>query len=459
MSANLIKIYSLNLGVHRNNKRVWIESKKINETALSHDMSYKIVYDLEKKSISLTKGNERSITLRKNGRGVIDLNNSYISQIFSGFNQVVVKIHTDSIIIEPLREEINQAKAHSKANSTEPTFLEVFAGGGTLIQSLKDSGLKPIGAIELEDKYIENAEVNTPNMFTYCGDLAKLDVNLLPKADIVSGGIPCEGYSASQLGINKKEEHPTGSLGFYFLKIIDAIRPAMVLIEEVPNFGSSAMIAMVRYVLTSMGYKISEQLLIGTDYGSLTKRKRYVMVASIKDTFSFNKMKTTKCTKTIAGILEVPIEQRDWLNKDNSKTIAYSLRKEQEHIRKGDGFRLARTKIDDNCVATITKGYYKNRLTDPILIHPNIPDTFSWFTPRELARINGLPDSFILPNVKGTAGEIIGQGVCYEVFNNLGKAICDTFTKTEDSGLEEFANNTLYSSKQMQAFSKGLLFT
>lgn len=454
MSANLLKAYSLNLGFHRGNKRIWFDSKKINETSLANDMSYSIQYDMNAKRVSLVKGGERSITARKNGRSVIDINNVTITQIFDGFTQIIVKIQSDSIIIEPLREEIEQAKAYAKINTKTPTFLEIFAGGGTLLHALKDAGFKPVGAVELEDKYLENAEANNPDMFTYCGDLAKLDVALLPKADIVSGGIPCEGYSQSQLGMNKKEAHPTGSLGFYFLKIVEAIRPAIVLIEEVPNFGNSAMAAMAKYVLTSMGYKVSEQLLSGSDFGSLTKRKRYVMVASIKEEFDFGRLQTFTCKKTVADILEVSLKDRIWLNKDNSASIAYSLRKEHEHIRKGDGFRIARTKVNDECIATITKGYYQNRLTDPILVHPDNEEEFSWFTPRELARINGLPDSFVYPETRGTAGEIIGQGVCYDVFFTLGKELFTHFQKKDI----ETANDYLYTTQQLKAFSAGLLF-
>ena len=454
MSANLLKAYSLNLGEHRGNKRVWLESKKINETVLANDMSYDILYDIDAKKVSLVKGSERIITTRKNGRSVIDLNNATISQIFDGFTQVVIKLQTDSIIIEPLREEIEQTKARAKAQTNEPTVLEIFSGGGTLLQALKDAGFKPVGAVELEDKYLENLETNNPNIFTYCGDLAKLDVNLLPKATVISGGLPCEGYSPSQLGMNKKESHPTGSLGFYFLKIVEAIRPAMVLIEEVPNFGNSAMSAMAKYVLTSMGYKVSEQLLSGSDFGSLTKRKRYVMVASIKEEFNFGRLQPFTCNKTVRDILEIPLQDRVWLNKDNSASIAYSLKKEQEHIKKGDGFRITRTKITDECIATITKGYYQNRLTDPILVHPDNEEEFSWFTPRELARINGLPDSFIYPETRGTAGEIIGQGVCYDVFYTLGKELIKCF-QNEDA---EVANDTCYSPQELRTFSSGVLF-
>lgn len=460
MSMNhLLKVYDLNLGEHRGNKRVWLESKKINETLLASSMSYAIEVDMEAKRISLVKGNDRSITSRKNGRSVIDLNNATITEIFKGYTQVTVKIHSDSIVIEPLAEELKQEEARSKAFTKTPTLLEIFAGGSTLTTALRDAGVKPVGMVELEDKYLENAETNHPNVFSYCGDLAKLDISLLPKADIVCGGIPCEGYSQSQLGMNRKEAHPTGSLGFYFLKIVDAIRPAMVLIEEVPNFGNSAMAAMVRYVLLAMNYKISEQILSGSDFGSLTKRKRYVMVASIKEAFDFNALSFSSCTKTVNDILEVATEKREWQTAQNNASVATMFRREKEHKAKGNGFKMGAVLPDSNLVPTITKGIYKCRLTDPILVNPVNTNELSWFTPRELARINGLPESFILPESKTTAGEIIGQGVCYNVFYELGKAMVAMFQKEPKQEQEAFpTNDALYGSRELQAFATGVLF-
>ncbi|MCT7563348.1 DNA cytosine methyltransferase [Aliarcobacter butzleri] len=466
---NLIKSYFSKIGERNGTKRIWIESKKLHETELAQNLRYEPEYDFEAKRITLKAGFTNKISIREKSNSlVIDILNQNVNEIFKGFQYVVIKLYNDEVIIEPLKEEKDQQIAKQKAYSKTPTAIEIFAGGGTLVKALSDAGIKTIAAVELEDKYLQNLESNNPNVTTYCGDLAKLDILMLPNADMVVAGIPCEGYSQSQTKSEKFEAHPTGSLGFYVLKIIDAIRPAVVLIEEVPNFKNSAMATMTRYVLTSMGYHINETELVGSDYGSLTKRKRYCMVASIKKGFEFNDSYKKINIRTVKDILEVPIEERIWLDKNNSSTISYSIEKEKEHIRKGEGFRIGRTYVTDTITPTITKGYYKNRLTDPILCHPTIPDTYSWFTPRELARINGLPEDFILTETKSTNGEIIGQGVCYEVFNSIGKMIVQHFN-SEEFDIEkhkldlfkstiESTNNIDYSDEQLSCFMSGSLF-
>ena len=457
MSKNpLIKSYSSKIGERKGTKRIWIESKKLHETQLAEHLRYEPIYDFENKRIILKPGFSNKITVKeKTNSLVIDILNQNVNEIFNGYQHVVIKFFNEEIVIEPLKEEQNQKKAKEKSFAQVPRAIEIFAGGGTLVKALSDAGIRTVAAIELEDKYLENLEANNPDVTTYCGDLAKLDISTLPDADLAVVGLPCEGYSQSQLSAKKFEDHPTGSLGFYVLKIIDVIRPAVVLIEEVPNFKTSAMAAMTRYVLTSMGYHISETELIGSEFGSLTKRKRFCMVASIKKGFKFDDSLKS-------------LENREWLNPQNNATIAYSIEKEKEHIRKGEGFRIGRTYLNDKVTPTITKGYYKGRLTDPILVHPILPDTYSWFTPRELARINSLPEDFILPDRKTTAGEIVGQGICYNAFNAVGKMIIKHFNSIEfDEQKEKLdlfkstlasVNNDDYSDEQLNCFMSGKLF-
>jgi len=431
----LLKAISKEIPIHKDNKRIWIESNKIHATSLSNNLTYHYEINTRKKQLRIVSSecDDRKITLRKNNTPIIDINNKEITTLFIGVEKITIKIYDNEIIVEPLKEGALQQKAKNKLKTRDIKFFDIFAGSGTLSKALSDSGMKPVGAIEYEDKYLQNYENNNKDVFTYNTDVANIDYGLLPKdITVLTGGIPCENFSTSgiskqcSLGQGTKEAGHTGSLGYFFLQAVEKIRPAVVLIEEVVGFQKSAMADIIRAVLSMRGYKISEKILTGTNYGSMTKRKRYCLVATISDTpFKFSNNSQMNF-RTVSNILEVPIADRVWLDKDNSKSIAYSLKKEQAHIVKGDGFRMARAHLNDTIIATITKGYYKNRLTDPILVHPEDNNKFSWFTPRELARINGLPDSFILPNGKRDktkSGEMIGQGVCYEAFYSVATDI------------------------------------
>ena len=143
MSANhLIKVYSSKIGERNGTKRIWIESKKLNETKLAQNLRYEPEYDFEAKRITLKTGLVNKISTRKKSNSlVIDILNQNVNEIFEGFQHVVIKLYKDEVIIEPLKEEKDQQIAKQKAYSTNPTAIEIFAGGGTLVKALGDAGV------------------------------------------------------------------------------------------------------------------------------------------------------------------------------------------------------------------------------------------------------------------------------------------------------------------------------
>jgi len=432
----ILKAYTKILPEHKGNRRIWIDSSKVLATPIGKNLSYSYSYNEETKTLTLKSGKDdnRKVTLKKSGIPVIDICNSEISKFYEGLEKVTIILYEDSITIEPLYEEMEQLRAKEKLDAEDITFVDIFSGTGTLSEAMKMGGMSLIAAVELEDKYLVNLERNNPNTFAYNTSVTDMDIRLLPDAVVAVAGIPCEDYSIAgvskknSLGVCSREAGLTGSLGFYYLESVKKIRPAACVVEEVVGFANSAMRNLIVSVLQMLGYTVTEKILKAHEYGGMTKRARYCMVATIKKTpFEFPEESGPK-GKTVSSILEIPFNDRVWVNRENSRTMAYSLDKEQGHIKKGDGFRLARTYMNDTITATITKGYYKQQLTNPILVHPNDSTQFSWFTPRELARLNGLPDTFSFKEkegviVKTVAGELIGQGVAIEPFMAVSKKL------------------------------------
>lgn len=434
---NLIGAISKKIPEHKGNSRIWIESRKLDETVLTEWMTYHYKIDKKNKRViieSKVEKDDRKITRRKSGMPIIDINNKEISELFEGLTNISILIEKARIIICPLKEEIEQNRARKKLGKKNPTFIDIFAGGSTLTYALKLGKLKPVGMVEIEQKYTENYILNNPNTFTYNTDVAQMDIDLLPDADIVAAGIPCQDYSKA--GVSKKKSCGiavgaaglTGALGIFLLNVVEKSRPAIVIIENSSEFKSSPMRDIITNILQMRGYKITEKIVKATEYGGLSKRTRYCMVATMADEpFVFQDV-AIENKRMIGDILEVPLDQRVWLTEHNSATIKYSLEKERRHIAKGEGFRFGRTRITDKVVGTITRGIYKLRLTDIILVHPDDENKFSQFTPKELARIQGLcgkngENDIILPEKKTPAGEIIGNGVSGEVFEHIGREI------------------------------------
>ena len=415
------KIYSHKLGEHRGNKRLWLESKRLNDASFKPGTQIRVTIKKEYLEIVPVVEGERVVSTHR-GKPVLDINNAKLSEAFAGVNSVKVVIEADRIRVSPLKEESEQKRAFSKTKKKSHTFFELFAGGGVL-HSAFSKHFKSIGGLELEDKYLENFEANNPDDLTYCTSIEQADFSLIPKStDILLAGIPCTDFSVA--GVSKKgkgnsyESGVSGHLTYYVLEAIKTIRPASVVIEETPNYGSSFSAAMLRSVLRDMGYKISETVLDGRVLGAMTKRKRFCMVASMKSGFAYN-LQPRLPVDTVADILEVPLQERDWMD-ESSPTVATMLRRAKEHKAKGNGFAMGRVGLDSMIVPTITRGYARRRLTDPIL---EVAGRYSMFTPRELARLNGLDDDFVLPSVKTTACEIVGQGVVASIFSDVALSL------------------------------------
>jgi DNA (cytosine-5)-methyltransferase 1 len=69
------------------------------------------------------------------------------------------------------------------------------------------------------------------------GDMMRLNADAIGSIDILVGGTPCQSFSIACL--RKGLDDPRGQLVFGFLRLVDEMRPAWVLWENVPGVRSS----------------------------------------------------------------------------------------------------------------------------------------------------------------------------------------------------------------------------
>ncbi|WP_461715421.1 DNA cytosine methyltransferase [Thiomicrolovo sp. ZZH C-3] len=431
-----MKVYTSAIGTE-NEKRIFLESNRLNDTEFLPGAAITLSLTPKRLVIRQTVLGHRIVSQRK-GKPVLDIQNKALSEAFEGVENVCIKIYADRIEIEPLTEEQLQKKALAKA--TNPlTFIDLFAGGGTLTESFKLSGFKPVGAVEIVDAYLGNYEKNNPGVFTYNTRIQDADWSLLPDADIVMGGAPCDKYcnagkaKAVDTGEAVCEAGDTGYLAYYFLEAVRAIRPGIAVIEEVEGFAKSAIVDVVKNVLKAMQYHVTEAIFYAYDMGGMTKRKRYCLIGSMGKPVEIP-TSAAASTKSIRDILEVPYDEREWHTAETNKSIANFLRREAENKQKDAkrNFGIGRVYIDDRVAPTVTKHYTKAQMSQPILYDPD-RDAFSFFLPVELARLNGLPPSYQLPESKTLASEIIGQGVDIPSWTAVADAIKQTHNDAQCS--------------------------
>jgi DNA (cytosine-5)-methyltransferase 1 len=86
----------------------------------------------------------------------------------------------------------------------------------------------------------------------------------------------------------------------------------------------------------------------------------------------------------------------------------------------GCGFRMRILTPDSEKCPTVCKTYGKRQ---PSATFIKTSSSYRMIRPRELARISGFPESFPLPEARTTAYEVLGQGVVFNPFFELGKAL------------------------------------
>lgn len=162
-------------------------------------------------------------------------------------------------------------------------FIDLFAGLGGFHIALSNLGHKCVFASELDNElqeiYFKNFGIK-PH-----GDIRKIDINSIPKHDILCAGFPCQPFSKA--GFQKGFECPDyGDLFSYVLNVIKTRKPKIVFLENVPNLikhNNGKTWDTILNNLESEGYQVNYKILSPHFYGIPQIRERvYILCTKYK---------------------------------------------------------------------------------------------------------------------------------------------------------------------------------
>lgn len=116
-------------------------------------------------------------------------------------------------------------------------------------------------------------------------EASKLEVG---ECSIISGGFPCQGFSAAGKRII---DDPRNALYKEFVRIVNEIKPAMIMGENVPglvSMGKGVVIKQICEDFANCGYDISWNILNAADYGVPQNRKRIILIGKRVDMMRFD---------------------------------------------------------------------------------------------------------------------------------------------------------------------------
>lgn len=450
-------IINTKLGESKGQSRIWLEGVRLERGGFSPSTKYELVISERKVILKVAAEGAYTVSKRKrNGKlsPIIDLSNQKLTQAFEGVEMLRVLIRDGSIIVsahfQQGKIERREERLFERLKTNRSLDVcSLFHGSGVLDKALH-AGFAKSGiastvavAVEMEGGYIDNSLVNNPELWSEKSLVVNAPIETLnygaaaQEVDIVIAGLPCTGASKSGRAKNKLEfaesHDAAGAMFFHFLQIVQNLNPSIVIIECVPEYQNTASMAVIRSVMDSLSYTVTEAIMDGNEYGALEKRKRLCVVAitSGLKQFSFESAVPERTKEACLGdILEhVADDSPRW------KTFDYLAAKEVRDTAAGKGFRRQLLDASAPFCGVIGKGYAKCRSTEPFYRHPTIAGLSRLLTPVEHARVKGIPENVIAGLSDTVAHEILGQSIIYPLFVAIGKAI-GSLLKGITSGFE-----------------------
>ena len=315
-------------------------------------------------------------------------------------------------------------------------FVDLFAGIGGIRLAFQNLGGKCVFTSEWDTYSKKTYDANFGEV--PFGDITKIAESEIPDHDILLGGFPCQPFSIA--GVSKKNalgrphgflDETQGTLFFDVARIIEYKKPKVFMLENVKNLVShdkGKTFKIIKETLKEIGYSIHFKVLDG-QYFVPQHRERIIIVGfrhSIfngDETFEFPQMGETKFA--IKDILERETDPKYTLS---DKLWNYLQGYAKKHKEKGNGFGFGLTDLN-GISRTMSARYYKDGAE--ILI-PQEDKNPRRLTPRECARLQGFPDSFIIPVSDNQAYKQFGNSVVTPLIQAVGENIVKEILKINE---------------------------
>ena len=272
-------------------------------------------------------------------------------------------------------------------------FIDLFAGIGGIRLPYDSLGGKCVFSSEIDKWAIETYKANFNE--TPSGDITKIEANEIPKFDILLGGFPCQAFSVAgkKLGF----EDARGTMFFEIARILKEHMPLAFHLENVKGLLSHdkgyTFKIMLNILENDLGYKVFYKVLNAKDFGVPQHRNRIMIVGFKNHDADFKFPDSFGLPTCVGDILEKNVPEKYTIS---DKLWAGHQRRKIENKNKGNGFGYNLYDEKSPYTVTLSARYYKDG--SEILIKQENKNPRK-LTPRECARLQGFPESFVLPNI------------------------------------------------------------
>lgn len=277
------------------------------------------------------------------------------------------------------------------------------------------------------------------------GDITKISEEDIPPFDICLAGFPCQAFSLAGQRKGFSDDYKgmsRGTLFFDVARICTYHKPKVIFCENVKGLtihDKGKTFKIITGALEQMGYKVFHKVLNSKDFGVPQNRERIYIVAFRHDIapsfFCFPTGNHKDCR--LRDIIESnPVSVKYYLSTQYLDTLK---RHKARHAEKGNGFGYEIRSLDGIAGAIVCGGMGRERnliVDDRLSDYTPIThikgevnrEGIRKMTPREWARLQGFPDSFILPLSDVHLYKQFGNSVTVPVIRAIAEKIYTILT-------------------------------
>ncbi|MDD9955789.1 MAG: DNA cytosine methyltransferase [Anaerolineaceae bacterium] len=302
------------------------------------------------------------------------------------------------------------------------TFADLFCGIGGFHVAAANLGMKCVFACDIDPVAREVYELNF-NMRPGA-DIAALDLGMVPTADVLFAGLPCQSFSI--IGNRQAFGDHRGTLFLELARVVAAKRPKAIVIENVRQLvtiDKGEAFRCIIILLEALGYSVTHKILNALDFGLPQKRERVFIVA-----------------------LDVPVDSFQWPEGGVEMNPLSAILEDQPHPRHYVSPRIRRARKQAHTAKETPAIWHENKGGN-VSSHPFscalragashnylLVDGERRLTPRELFRLQGFPEDYVLPETDAAARRLTGNAVPVPLAQAVIKQVQSVYEKATIAG-------------------------
>jgi DNA (cytosine-5)-methyltransferase 1 len=315
--------------------------------------------------------------------------------------------------------------------STKLKLVDLFAGTGAFSYvSHKTNKIETIFSNDILDSSKEIYDINN-NFELLLKDLNDINIEEIPKFDILTAGFPCQPFSIAgkQLGFEDKRSN----VFWKIIEIIDYHKPKIIILENVKNLITHDNKNTFKTIIKSLeeiNYYIKYQIINTCDYSIIPQNRERIYIVGFNDIkdynkfdFNFDKIKNNNLSSFIE---DTEINKKYYYD---SKSKIYNCL--QENISKSINdnviYQYRRYYVRENKKGrcpTLTANMGSGGHNVPIILDKN---GIRKLTPRECFNLQGFPNDYILPKISDNKlYSLAGNAVSIPIITLIINKICET---------------------------------